>query len=272
MLKTKENESALSFGEIIKCYRMRCKMTKEFMAESLGVSCRIVSKWERGRSEPSIYGIIALAKLFDVSIDDLLRVTGCEIPERQNHPKNIKRILLIVVTAVAIIIALIFGVILVHNSIYYSGLINATDEKLNSFVQENSDVEFVELPANVDLDNTDGYLRNSDVLTFNLVSYYQENKKFESVFADVLGRFRIIGLELKSTQEAASLFSDLTTVFTIEKSKTPWLRADSKYIEHYWGNSYVYIWYEKEELVVILAESQESGNIMKDRLVKYLNN
>lgn len=42
------------------------------MAESLGVSRQAVSKWESGASDPSTSNLLALAKLFQVSPEELL--------------------------------------------------------------------------------------------------------------------------------------------------------------------------------------------------------
>ena len=62
-----------SLGEALKAHRTRCKMTQEFVAESLGVSRQAVSKWETGAAEPSTSNLIALAKLYGVSAEELLR-------------------------------------------------------------------------------------------------------------------------------------------------------------------------------------------------------
>lgn len=64
-----------SLGEILKMRRTRCKMTREFVAEALGVSRQAVSKWESGRSDPSTSNLIALAKLFGVAPEELLKQT-----------------------------------------------------------------------------------------------------------------------------------------------------------------------------------------------------
>ena len=60
-------------GEAIKFHRTRCKMTQEFVAEHLGVSRQAVSKWESGTSDPSTSNLLALAKLFGVSAEELLK-------------------------------------------------------------------------------------------------------------------------------------------------------------------------------------------------------
>ena len=62
-----------SLGEVLKAHRTRCQMTQEFVAESLGVSRQAVSKWENGASDPSTVNLLALAKLYGVSADDLLQ-------------------------------------------------------------------------------------------------------------------------------------------------------------------------------------------------------
>ena len=48
--------------------------SQEELAEKLGLSRQAVSKWERAESSPDTGNIIALAKLYGVTIDELLRV------------------------------------------------------------------------------------------------------------------------------------------------------------------------------------------------------
>ena len=48
-------------------------MTQEFVAESLGVSRQAVSKWESGASDPSTMNLIALAKLYKIEPEELVR-------------------------------------------------------------------------------------------------------------------------------------------------------------------------------------------------------
>lgn len=62
-----------SLGEALKENRMRCQMTQEFVAETLGVSRQSVSKWENGTSDPNTSNLIALAKLYGISPENLLK-------------------------------------------------------------------------------------------------------------------------------------------------------------------------------------------------------
>lgn len=72
-IRQEKSEFRKSLGEVLKQHRASNKMTQEFVAEALGVSRQAVSKWESGASDPSTSNLIALAKLFAVSPEDLLR-------------------------------------------------------------------------------------------------------------------------------------------------------------------------------------------------------
>lgn len=71
-VRKERNETKVSLGEALKTYRTNCKMTQEFVAESLGVSRQAVSKWENGTSDPSTSNLLALAKLYGVSVEEIL--------------------------------------------------------------------------------------------------------------------------------------------------------------------------------------------------------
>lgn len=62
-----------SLGEELKEHRLRCKMTQEFVSEALGVSRQAVSKWENGSADPSTSNLLALAELYGISAEELLR-------------------------------------------------------------------------------------------------------------------------------------------------------------------------------------------------------
>ncbi len=61
-----------TLGQALKEHRIQKKMTQEFVAERLGVSRQAVSKWESGSSDPSTSNLLALAKLYEVSPEELL--------------------------------------------------------------------------------------------------------------------------------------------------------------------------------------------------------
>ena len=77
-VRKEKAETKRSLGEALKAHRTRCKMTQEFVAETIGVSRQAVSKWESGTSDLSTSNLLALAKLYGVSAEDLLREAAGE--------------------------------------------------------------------------------------------------------------------------------------------------------------------------------------------------
>lgn len=75
-VREEKAELKRSLGEVLKEHRTRCKMTQEFVAEALGVTRQAVSKWESGRSDPSTSNLLALARLYGVPAEELLRQTA----------------------------------------------------------------------------------------------------------------------------------------------------------------------------------------------------
>ena len=53
-------------------YRKKHHLSQEDVAERIGVSRQAVSKWERVEASPDTDNLIALAKLYDVSLDELI--------------------------------------------------------------------------------------------------------------------------------------------------------------------------------------------------------
>ena len=72
-----------SLSEMLKENRTRCKMTQEFVAETIGVSRQAVSKWEKGTSEPNTSNLMALAKLYGIPAEDLLRGVESALEEQK---------------------------------------------------------------------------------------------------------------------------------------------------------------------------------------------
>ena len=83
-VRKEKAETRRSLGEVLRDHRVRCKMTQEFVAESLGVSRQAVSKWETGTADPTTSNLLALAKRFGVSAEELLRSVEERAPEREN--------------------------------------------------------------------------------------------------------------------------------------------------------------------------------------------
>lgn len=66
-------------------------LSQEELAEKLGLSRQAISKWERCESSPDLDNIIQLAKLYDLSFDELLSTNECSKKIVQNsQEENIK--------------------------------------------------------------------------------------------------------------------------------------------------------------------------------------
>ena len=64
---------SLSLGKKISELRKEKGITQEELADKLGVSPQAVSKWESGKSAPSTTNLLALAELFGLTAEDLLK-------------------------------------------------------------------------------------------------------------------------------------------------------------------------------------------------------
>lgn len=64
----------VEIAERLATRRKMVGLSQEALAEKLGVSRQAVSKWERSESSPDTDNLIALAKLYGVSLDELLYV------------------------------------------------------------------------------------------------------------------------------------------------------------------------------------------------------
>ena len=60
-----------TFGENLKNYRTAAKISQQVFAEKLGTTQQRVSEWERGLVEPSLYNIIKILNILNISFDEL---------------------------------------------------------------------------------------------------------------------------------------------------------------------------------------------------------
>ena len=62
-------------ANILLQYRKKSGLSQEELASKIGVSRQAVSKWERAEASPDTDNLILLAKVFGVTLDELLTVT-----------------------------------------------------------------------------------------------------------------------------------------------------------------------------------------------------
>lgn len=62
----------MNLGNSLFHARKKCGLSQEKVAEKLGVSRQMISKWETNETLPDIYRSKRMAKLYQVSLDDLI--------------------------------------------------------------------------------------------------------------------------------------------------------------------------------------------------------
>ena len=77
----------MTIGNRISALRKEHSYSQEYVASRLGVSRQAVSKWETDQSAPDTYNLIALAELFNVSVEYLKGET--DIREKEKTPTNV---------------------------------------------------------------------------------------------------------------------------------------------------------------------------------------
>ena len=70
--KQEMEDSKMTLEEQIKHYRKQADLSQEKMAEKIGVSRQAITKWENGTGTPDISNLMAIADLFQISVDELL--------------------------------------------------------------------------------------------------------------------------------------------------------------------------------------------------------
>ena len=81
----------MTIGQLLKEKRKEYQLTQEQLAEKIYVTNRTVSNWETNKTTPDIDSLIRLAKLFDLSLDNLL-LEGSDVVENIKKYAEVKRI------------------------------------------------------------------------------------------------------------------------------------------------------------------------------------
>ena len=98
----------MEISQRIKLERQTLKWTQEELADKIFVSKRTISNWETGRTVPDIESVLRLAKVFHVSLDDLLLEDSTVVNEikRREEIVNLSWVYFIgpVLTAILLIV------------------------------------------------------------------------------------------------------------------------------------------------------------------------
>lgn len=81
----------MTLGQRIQEHRLRLELSQEALGERLGVSRQAVSKWEADAAVPDTDKLIALSKLFGLSLNELLQVEGPEAGQAAENAEETPR-------------------------------------------------------------------------------------------------------------------------------------------------------------------------------------
>ncbi len=129
----------MTLGERI--YRLRAdrNMTQEQLAEKLGVTRQSISKWEGDLVKPEIEKLKAMAKLFEVSLDDLISDEAAEVKpaktDRLERDANIYKFVSIITAG----ICLVMIVIMIAVAVNLSDRIKALELRAPEVIYQNSE-------------------------------------------------------------------------------------------------------------------------------------
>lgn len=110
-------------GDNIRKFRKLNNMSQDELAEKLNVTRQSISLWENGQTQPSLENIVALAKLFKVSTDELLVSDKTEPPvsntvtdPKPDDPKNKTKIIFLILGIAVVLLTTVALVLLGTNN------------------------------------------------------------------------------------------------------------------------------------------------------------
>ncbi|MGM0213940.1 hypothetical protein IGI42_001481 [Enterococcus sp. AZ109] len=101
---------------MIKDNRTKHKLTQEQLAEKIFVSKKTISNWETGRTTPDIDSLIRLARLFDLSLDNILLEESAIVKDIRRKTLLSRTVVLFVIPVVANLFLLFRQFLLLYQS------------------------------------------------------------------------------------------------------------------------------------------------------------
>jgi transcriptional regulator with XRE-family HTH domain len=105
----------MTFNEKLKECREDIGLTQDDIAKKLSITRQAISKWERGINEPDIETIVRLADIYDVTIDQLLRVDLSIVTRLAVKERSYKKLLFAVaILGGALLLFLLFATLSIN--------------------------------------------------------------------------------------------------------------------------------------------------------------
>lgn len=104
------------FGETIVLLRKEKGMTQKDLADKLGVTDKVVSRWETGKNYPDIETLKKLAEVLDVSVNELLQG---DIKLAENRRPRKRTVIIVVIVLILLYVFPFYNWIAVTNTDFY---------------------------------------------------------------------------------------------------------------------------------------------------------
>ena len=131
----------MTLGQRIQSHRTRLGLSQEGLGDKLGVSRQAVSKWEADGAVPDTDKLIALSKLFGITLNELLQVEGPaqpELPASAHRPR--RRVIFPAVLAAAL-------VLLMGLDLWLTFRVGALEEQVTALQSQAQELDPAELVA-----------------------------------------------------------------------------------------------------------------------------
>lgn len=134
----------MTLGQRIQAHRVRLGLSQEGLGDKLGVSRQAVSKWEADGAVPDTNKLIALSKLFGISLNELLQVDG---PPPAGERPPVRRPRAKAVLAGVLVLALLA---LAGTTLFLAARVTALEEQVAALEQRSQSLDPAELVAGWD--------------------------------------------------------------------------------------------------------------------------
>ena len=93
-------------------YRKQSGMTQAELAEKINYSDKSISKWESGNGVPDVYTLMQMAKLFKVSLNDLVGEKAVQTDKQRKRTRGLETLIMLLSSGIIWLVATCFFVAL----------------------------------------------------------------------------------------------------------------------------------------------------------------
>ncbi len=161
----------MKFNEKLLELRKQKGWSQEEVGEKINVSRQTISKYESGLSTPEMDKLIELAKVFEISIDELVgKEKNTIIPEEKNKNKNVRKIIIKLLITILVLYIILFAYKCIRLTYFYLRA-NSFNEKNYIMVQNFED-------ENGNLSTSQVTKKVGDSILFETISYGDEKPSY----------------------------------------------------------------------------------------------